>query len=175
MKRINSVSCALIVLITATAFISAVHWQIQDDRYTIKFDTKKASGTIQGLKGTIQFDSTDLAHSSMQVTVDVNTLNTGNNLKNQHAKARDYFNAEQYPTIGFATSSISKTETGFLASGNLTIKDISREVAIPFAFIQKEGEGRFEGSFTFDTEDFGLKKNGVGGIVKVELLVPVKK
>jgi polyisoprenoid-binding protein YceI len=176
MKKTAYLFLAVFFLI-ASAFVFLNDWQIKEDGCIIKFDTKKASGTIGGLKGKIQFDKSNLTKSSFDVTVDVNTLNTGNNLKNQHAKAKDFLNVEQYPTIRFVSDKIDKIENGYQVLGKLTIKEVSKEVAIPFTFKEEKEntEACFEGKFEINTEDFKLKKKGVGGKMTIVLKVPVKQ
>lgn len=162
-------------MIIAMACIFVGDWQIKEDQYVLKFETKKASGTIGGLKGKIQFDQNDPTQSSFDVTVEVSTLNTGNNLKNQHAKAGDFLNAEQYPTIRFVSGKIEKRDQGYLVTGKLTIKEITKEITVPFTFREVGMDAIFEGKMEINTEDYNLKKNGVGGAMIIELNVPVKK
>ena len=101
MKRLVYPIAAL-ALMTASAFtfIASQDWKINDD-YTIKFTSHDPSGTFGGLKGTVAFDENDLAASKFDVTIDVATINTGNGMKNNHAKSAKWFDAEKYPTIDF--------------------------------------------------------------------------
>ena len=165
------------VTLTASAFtaITVINWQIKDDTYSVKFDTKGASGIFKGLKGTIDFDETDLQHSNFNVAIDVNTINTGNGMKNRHAKGEGFFDAEKYPTIQFQSLKIEKTATAFLTTGNLRIKNITKKITFPFTFENKNSEGVFRGNFEVNRNDFNLNRKGVGDNIKIELVVPVKK
>src|SRR4051794_14811866 len=104
---------AAIVLIVASAFtfIKSQDWKISDN-YSIKFDGGDPSGEFKGLQGTVSFDPNDLASSKFDVSIDVATINTGNGMKNTHAKSAMWFDAEKYPTIKFTSTSITKTDTG---------------------------------------------------------------
>ncbi|SEK19538.1 Polyisoprenoid-binding protein YceI [Parapedobacter koreensis] len=130
---------------------------------------------MKGLKGTIDFDRTDLQNSRFDVTVDVNTISTGLGLKNRHAKAEDFLDAEQYPTIRFASSKITPSNDGFIAQGTLTIKNVSKEMTIPFTFDDTGSEGVFRGNFKLNRKDYNLEKNRIGEVIDVELVVPVIK
>ncbi len=163
----------LLVLAFTTAYV--VGWQVNEDDYAIKFSTKGASGTIKGLKGTIDFDRNDLARARFDVTVDVHTINTGLGLKNRHAKAEDFLDADRYPTIRFVSTAIKPSGTGFLADGQLTIKGVSRPVSIPFTFEGSEAEGSFRGEFSVNRKDYNLEKKRIGETIDVELVVPVTK
>ncbi|HWK59070.1 MAG TPA: YceI family protein [Parapedobacter sp.] len=167
----------MVCLLLLSAFTSAyfVGWQVKEGDYAVKFSTKGASGTLKGLKGTIEFNRLDLANSKFDVTVDVNTISTGLGLKNRHAKAADFLDAEKYPTIRFASHTVTPTENGFVANGNLTIKDVTREIAIPFTFDGSGDEGVFRGRFELKRTDYHLEKKRIGEVIAVELVVPVSK
>lgn len=166
-----------ICLLLLSAFTSAyfVGWQVKEDDYVVKFSAKGASGTLKGLKGTIEFDSLNLADSKFDVTVEVNTISTGMGLKNRHALAADFLDAERYPTIRFASHTVTPMENGFVANGNLTIKDVTRKIAIPFAFDGSGDEGVFRGNFELNRSDYNLEKKRIGEVIAVELVVPVVK
>jgi polyisoprenoid-binding protein YceI len=176
MKGIKFLLVAAVILVSsAFTVINAVSWQVNDDSYAVKFDTKGASGIIKGLKGTIIFDKANLAQSGFDVTVDVNTLSTGNGMKNHHAKGEDFFNAEKYPLIHFVSSKIEKSAAGYQVTGKLTIKETTKDISIPFTFEGTGNDGTFTGNFDINRTDYGLIRNGVGEVVKIELVIPVKK
>src|SRR3954469_17969023 len=99
-----------VLLIVASSFTLLVsqEWKITDT-YSIKFSGGDPSGTFGGLKATINFDPNDLGTSKFDATIDVSTINTGNGMKNTHAKSEKWFDAEKYPTIQFISSAISRT------------------------------------------------------------------
>ena len=175
-RKILAAALATTLIGSAFTFEAATQWQVKQDAYTIKFDTRGASGVIKGLKGTIMFDAANLPASSFAVSVDVNTLDTGNSLKNRHAKDDGFFDVAHYPLIQYTSSKVDKTATGFTSTGQLKIKGVSKPVVIPFTFEKTGGEaGTFKGHFNINREDFNLNKWGVGEVVELELVIPVKK
>src|SRR6478752_10609433 len=116
-----------VLLIAASSFTILVsqEWKITDD-YSIKFSGGDPSGTFSGLKASINFDPNDLATSKFDATIDVATINTGNGMKNTHAKSEKWFDAEKYPTIQFTSSAITKTATGYEAKGMLTMHGVQK-------------------------------------------------
>ena len=167
---------AFIVVGSAFTVIISTNWAVKEEAYAVKFDTRWASGTFKGLKGAINFDATNLPKSGFDVTVDVSTISTGNGLKNSHAKSEGFFNAAKFPTIQFTSSKIEKTGTGFQATGKLRIKDVTKDVLMPFTFVKSgDNEGTFKSNFEINRLDYGLERKMVGEIVKIELLIPVKK
>lgn len=176
MKRIALISGTILMLsLSAFTAVYLSPWQVKENEYSVKFSTKGASGTLSGLKGIIDFDLVDLTKSRFDVTVDVNTIDTGIGLKNKHAKAENFLDAENYPTIRFASSTITPSDDGFVATGQLTIKDVSKEVTIPFTFDDQGNEGVFRGAFELNRKDYHLEKNKVGEIIQIELVVPVNR
>lgn len=159
----------------AFTLINSVNWKVKEKDYTIEFSTSGAKGIIKGLKGTIDFDKSNPTSSSFDVTVDVNSLNTGNGLKNRHAKGESFLNAVKYPVIRFTASEIAQSSTGFIAKGKLTIKGISRDLTIPFTFDTSGNEGVFKGTFEFNRKDYELERFGIGEIITVKLSIPVNK
>lgn len=183
MKATWLVGIFALVLCSFTAAV--FNWQVQEDDYVIKFHSRSASGTIKGLKGSIQFDSADLGHSRFDVTVDVNTLNTGNKLKNKHAWGKHFFDVASYPTIGFVTDSIIQNnplrwaETArplhvYYAYGRLRIKDVTRNIIIPFSFERQGNKGIFRGHFSIDRKDYNLHRFAVSRHIDIEMAIPVR-
>ena len=168
---------AAIVLMVASAFtvITSQNWTIKDD-YSIKFTSKDPSGIFRGLKGDIVFDEKNLTDSKFDVTVDVATINTGNGMKNNHAKSDQWFDVEKYPVIKFTSTEITQGSSGYLAKGVLEIHGIKKEFTIPFIFQNNDTGGIFNASFDINRLDFNLGDAGHGAtILKVDISVPVTK
>jgi polyisoprenoid-binding protein YceI len=177
MKRISVLLIA--VLITASAFTISHLWNVSNEGVAITFELpdEGTKGTISGLKANIDFDQKNPAAAKISASVEIKTLNTGNKKKDDHLLSADFFNAEKYPLVSFVSTSVKATETGFLASGNLTMKDSTKAVEIPFTFNEKDGAGSFQGTMTIHSGDFGVTKQSKSGKDKVviTLNVPVKK
>lgn len=170
MKKVILLLLTGILTVGATAFSL---WKPGD--YTIKFSTQRASGTISGLKGAIDFDEGNPASSRFDMTVDLSTLDMGLSLKTKHAKQENFFHADKYPVIRFRSTEITRQGSQYLTRGDLTIKGITKPVSIPFIFTRKGSEGQFSGTFEVNRKDFNLERKGVGEVVKVELSIPVKQ
>jgi polyisoprenoid-binding protein YceI len=157
--------------------LSLEPWKVVED-YNIRFSGRGAEGSFRGLQGEIRFDPQDLAASRMDVRVATETISTGNNLKDKHARGEDWFDVERFPYIRFQSESFTSTESGFAVTGTLELHGISREQRIPFTFTPTEAGGLFQGSFSLSRSDFDIQGNWadfmVGDTFQVELRVPVK-
>ena len=172
-KFIYPIAAFGLILISSFTVFKTQEWKIADS-YSVKFDGGDPSGQFSGLKGQISFDPGDLANSKFDATIDVTTINTGNGMKNTHAKSEKWFDAAKYPVIEFVSSAISKTATGYEAKGILTMHGVQKEVLIPFTF----DENIFKGSFTINRMDYNIntaEPDHGGSNFKVEIQVPVTK
>jgi polyisoprenoid-binding protein YceI len=174
MKRlIYPVAAFFLIVGSAFTAFTAQDWKIADN-YSVKFDGGDPSGQFSGLKGTVSFDPSDLAGSKFDATIDVATINTGNGMKNTHAKSEKWFDAEKYPTIQFTSSSITKAAAGYEAKGMLTMHGVQKEIVIPFTF----EENVFKTSFSINRLDYNINTAEPAhgsATFKVDISVPVTK
>lgn len=174
MKKLSSLLIILLMTLSVYAALFIINWQITDETYSITFKTKGVKGNFNGLRGTIIFAEMEPSHSKFDVTVDVRTINTGIGLKNKHALAGDFFDAEHYHLIRFSSTAVIKSDSGFIVSGPLTIRDMTKEITFPFSFERSGSQGVFKGSFEINRKDFALDKKGIGEIIEIALNIPVR-
>lgn len=134
-------------------------------------------GSFSGLEATIHFDEKNLAGSSVSASIDAKTVSTGVGLRNSDLKNKEeWLNTDKYPRISFKSTKIEKSSDGFKASGDLKIKDVSKQIVIPFTFTNKDASGVFKGEFKINREEYKVGKPGgsVGRDITITLSVPVK-
>lgn len=167
-----------LVLLLSFGFVPENAWNISED-YVVRFSGSGADGTFRGLTGTIVFDPATPEQGQLDVALDARTIDTGNKTKDKHARGDSWFDVEQYPEIRFRSSSITPSGDQYQATGTLTLHGIDKEVTFPFTFSQQGNEGTFQGFFTVDRTDFGIKGPffafTVGDDFEVNLNVPVTK
>jgi polyisoprenoid-binding protein YceI len=163
-----------LLILSAYAFVAVTSWRIAEG-YQIRFDGKYAHGSFQKMEGNIRFDPGHPEESRFDVAVDVASIDTGIDLKNKHARSDRWFDSEKYPRIHFLSTSVSRTDTGFIVRGELELKGVKKEIAIPFAFRSEAGRHLFYGKFKVNRGDFGIGKvNGKeSDSTAVEVSVPV--
>ncbi|HRI20608.1 MAG TPA: YceI family protein [Panacibacter sp.] len=166
---------AALVIFAASAFtiIKSQDWKIEDS-YSIKFTSGDPSGEFKGLKGTVIFDENNLAASKFDVSVEVASINTGNGMKNTHAKSEKWFDADKFPLIKFTSTAITKTASGYVAKGIMDIHGVQKEFTIPFTFANNS----FTGSFDINRLDFNIntaEPTHGDSKLHVDISVPVSK
>jgi polyisoprenoid-binding protein YceI len=152
-KSIFPLMVVVIIILSAFTFFQSLDWKINDN-YSVKFDGGDPSGEFKGLKGSIKFDENNLAASKFDCTVDVETINTGNGMKNTHAKSDKWLDAAKYPVIRFFSKSINRTASGFEAIGTLDFHGVQKEITLPFTFVNNV----FAGTFEVNRLDYDINK-----------------
>ncbi|MDP5139092.1 MAG: YceI family protein, partial [Spirosomaceae bacterium] len=118
----------------------------------------------------------DLANSKFAVSLDVASINTGNGMKNKHAKSDKWFDAEKYPKITFTSNKFTKTAAGYSVEGTLDLHGVKKPVSIPFTF----ANNTFKGSLKVNRMDYGVgtmegMSKKVSNEIVVDISVPVTK
>ena len=125
-------------ILLLTFLVTALFGQtIDTDKSYIKFKVRNmgirdVSGTIADMQGTVIFDSAQLDSSIFDVTVNVNTIDTDNTKRDNHLREKDFFDMDKWSIIRFKSKSIKQQNDGYLMIGDLTIKDVTKEVQVPF-------------------------------------------
>jgi polyisoprenoid-binding protein YceI len=141
----------------------------------------KVRGSFNEFEGTATVDGTDPAGSSVRVTIDAASIDTRNAQRDEHLRTNDFLALEQYPQITFVSTDVVQVdETTFEVSGDLTIKDVTNRITVPFAF---EGASQdpygnerigFDGSVTISRKDYGITWNAAletGGVLVSDKIV----
>jgi polyisoprenoid-binding protein YceI len=158
----------------------AQSWVIDTNASKVEFTFKhfglNLNGSFGGLKGSIFFNSANLSGSKFSVSIDVNTLSTGIQMRNKNLMHTRFFDENKFRQIIFRSDSITRNGNGYKASGILIMKGNWRHKSIPFAFKQKESAGIFKSEFTLNRVDYDIGGNSpiMGSTITVRLEVVVK-
>ncbi len=137
----------LIALLASTHFINAQNVITEQSNVSFeinKLTVDKVKGSFTGMTGTVVFNTNELESAFIDVCIDPATVNTDNAKRDAHLKNEDFFEVETYPTICYKTSSISKTDDGYLAKGILTMHGINNEVEIALYYSDNTLTGEVE-------------------------------
>ncbi|MEU5433126.1 YceI family protein [Streptomyces sp. NPDC020719] len=132
-------------------------------------------GAFAGFEGTLELNGADPAASSAVLDVQVATVDTGIADRDNHLRSGDFFDAEQFPLMTFRSTEAQQLGgDSYRIIGDLTIKDVTRPLAIDLEFngsaVDPYGNQRvgFEGSADILRSDWGLTWNAAletGGVV----------
>src|SRR5690625_121466 len=126
----------------------------------------KVRGNFTDFEGKIEGDPEDLATSKVAFKVDMNSINTNSEDRDNHLRSPDFFETEKYPAMTFNSRKVVKTsEDEFDLIGDLTIKDVTKEVTFKTEYEGKATNpwGQPVVGFTVegevDRKEFGLTWN----------------
>ena len=146
-------------------------WQIDPAHSSINFSVRhmmisKVHGQFKNFSGTVDFDEDNPTNTTVQIEIDVNSIFTDEEQRDNHLKSPDFFDAANYPVATFQSTRVEQidSETGKLY-GNLTIKDITKEVVLDVEYAgtavspwgtQAAG---FSATTSLNRKDWGLNWN----------------
>jgi polyisoprenoid-binding protein YceI len=115
--------------------VDAVHSSVL---FRVKhMNTSYSWGRFNQMSGTVTLDG---ASPSIAVTVQVDSVDTGNAKRDAHLKAPDFFAAKQYPTITFASTKVTKVgDAQYDVEGELTLHGVTRPIQVK---LEKTGAGK---------------------------------
>ncbi|HWC34729.1 MAG TPA: YceI family protein [Mycobacteriales bacterium] len=135
-------------------------------------------GSFQDFTAEIHVDEDNVANSSARVEIKAASIDTGNQMRDDHVRNSDFLEVETYPTITFVSTGAEKTgDDTYRLHGDLTIKNVTKPVSIDLeltgAADDPWGNFRlgFEGHTVINRTDFGVSFNaplGSGGVVVSE-------
>ncbi len=144
-------------------------WAIDTAHSEIHFKVKHmmvstVTGAFNSFEGSVESDGDDFEGADIRFSADVNSINTNNEQRDAHLKSDDFFNAEQFPKLTFeSTSFTKKSDDEYRLVGNLTIRDITKEVELNVEYngtaVDPYGNTKagFEISGKINRKEFGLK------------------
>ena len=172
--------------------MSTQAWSIDVAHTNVAFSVRhmvvsKVRGRFSRYTGAVQLDEAALARSSVEVTIDAASIDTGVADRDAHLRSPDFFDVERFPELRFRSTGIETLSGDRLrVRGDLTIRDVTREVALDVELGGRTkdpwGNERvgFSARTAIDRKDFGLTWNTVleaGGVVvgdRVEIEVDVE-
>lgn len=122
--------------------------------FVIKNAKLKVDGKLEGLQTVIKFDGQNLSTSSIEASVQTQTINTDNATRDGHLRKEEYFDVVKYPKISIKSVSFSKSGNNYKGKFKLTIKGVTKEIEIPFTYTENIGSADFKGSFTINRLDY---------------------
>ena len=165
-------------LMTAVASVSTVPgapapegwvagtWTIDSAHTVVSFSVRhlmsRVRGTFSEVSGQV-VASAGLAGSTAAAVIAVASVSTGNQMRDNHLRSADFFDAERYPEMSFTSTGLRPADGSWVLSGELTITDVTRPVDLEVEFLGADptglqGEPRigFSARTTISRRDFGI-------------------
>jgi polyisoprenoid-binding protein YceI len=133
-------------------------------------------GSFNGISGTLTEHATDKTLSSVEATVDVSSIATGDAQRDAHLKSADFFDSAKYPTMTFRSTKVQPNgDGGYKVTGDLTLHGITRQQIFVVEGPSEPGKDPWGNTriglsarTTINRKDYGLNWNAAleaGGIL----------
>lgn len=146
-------------------------WTVDPAHSEISFTVKHLQ--ISKVRGFFRrFDVTittaeDFEDSTVEATIDVASVDTNQEMRDNHLRTGDFFLVEEFPTATFRSTSVSGTPDDFVIVGDFTLRGVTKPITLKgeFGGIERDGYGNLHAGATATTKinrlDFGVQYNSV--------------
>ena len=179
MRSLVAVVAAGLVASASLARAEVVEFDVDASHTFVSFAVKHmvvstTKGKFNDFSGSFSVDPADPTTLKASAKINVTSVDTANEKRDDHLRSPDFFDAAQFPEITFVTTGTEKTEDGVVLTGDLTIKGVTKSVSIPVSvngpITDPWGNARygFEGGTKVNRQDWGLtwsKTMDGGGLV----------
>ncbi|HZC66858.1 MAG TPA: YceI family protein [Candidatus Dormibacteraeota bacterium] len=175
------ITAAIAGVLSLPAAAATATWKVDPAHTAAEFGVKHlmistVRGSFKGVKGTVNWDDSDVTKSTVNVTIDATTVDTGEPARDKDLKSDKFFDTADNPTLTFKSTKVEEAGAGKLkVTGDLTIRGVTKQVVLdvdgPSASI-KDPYGNTRSALSASTkinrQDFGVKWNANldgGGVV----------
>ena len=164
-----------------TYVVDASHSSVD---FSIRHLVGRTKGRFGDFSGTISYDAAKPDSSSFSGTIQVKSIDTGNERRDGHLKNADFFEAETYPTITFESTEVTSTgENTLSVKGKLTMHGTTKEVSLSVEILgtginPRSGKAQLglETNFSILCSDYGVNSwerfsAVLGDEVKIQVLI----
>ena len=131
------------------------NWSVDPAHSSVKFTVShmtisEVEGRFKTFTGTMVAPDNEFINAQVNFSVDINSINTDNDMRDKHLKSDDFFNAEKYPQMNFVSTSFKKIKGNmYELEGNLTIRDVTKKMkfAVTYGGIMKDPYGNIKSGF----------------------------
>jgi polyisoprenoid-binding protein YceI len=140
-------------------FLSDHLWKVNSSSITFRIKNAglNVDGSFSGLESEIKFDPLKPGEANIKASVSSKSVNTGTEMRDNHLRKPEYFDAEKFPRIILQSTKIDKTgPISYNGHFKLTMKGVTKDVLIPFNFMKLNDRTEIKGSFSLNRRDYGV-------------------
>ncbi|MFY0627479.1 MAG: YceI family protein [Reichenbachiella sp.] len=164
----KSIYSVALILFSSSLLVAQVKWKADPANSNVQFEVthlaiSSVTGKFTSIDCTINSPKKSFDGAVIEAKVSVNDIATGNLTRDKHLKEDDFFNNSEFPTMVFKSTSFKKASTTrYELSGNLTIRDVTKEISFPAEYSGMINLGEktisvFKAEFTINRFDYNLK------------------
>lgn len=185
MKRTMIASC-LLALAASPLLAQSSTWISDPAHSEVDFSITHMSisnihGRFGNVAATISLDEADIAKSKVTATIDVGSVDTGVEARNNHLKTPDFFDTAKFPTATFISTGVTKSGNGLKVAGTLTLHGITRPVVLevegptgPVPGMDHKPHSGFSATTTISRSAFEIGPNFPSAVVGDEVKLTIE-
>ena len=138
-------------------------------------------GRFGHVNASIAYNEADVTRSTVNATIDVSGLDTGEDERNNHLKSPDFFDIAATPTATFTSTSVAKSDNGLTINGNLTVHGVTKPVVLhaegprgPAPGMDHKPHAGFSATTTLKRTDFGIGAKFPAAVVGEEVKLDIE-
>ncbi|MDM1038530.1 YceI family protein [Myroides odoratimimus] len=182
----KKIALLFVATLFSVASFAQTKWNVDNYHSFLNFSVKHlgisfVDGRFDKYEGTFEGTPEDLTKGTFKFSVDMNSVNTSIEMRDNHLKADDFFAAEKFPAMTFESKSIKKVgKDQYKLEGNLTIRNITKPVTFDLTYgglLKDDGQGNtklgFQASTTINRFDFGVAYDPSGQAIAKDVKINV--
>lgn len=185
MKRFATLA-SLLVLAAPFVMAQSSTWVADPMHSEVDFSVSHLTisnvhGRFGKIQATLNYDGADVSKSTVKATIDVSTVDTGEEARDKHLKTPDFFDVATYPTATFVSTSVEKSGTGLTVKGDLTLHGVTKPVVLtvsgpvgPVQGMDKKQHAGFTATTTISRSAFGIGTKFPSGVVGDEVKLSIE-
>lgn len=180
----------LLLCVSYLTMFAQTKWTVDNVHSSVKFTIthlviSEVEGNFRSFSGSIVSKNPDFTDAAIDFTVDVKSINTDNEMRDNHLKSPDFFSAEKFPQMTFKSTSFKKVSGNkYDLVGDLTMHGITKQVKfdVTYGGSVKDAYGNLKAGFkataTINRFDYDLKWNALteagGAVVSQEVAINLR-
>ena len=183
--KLLKIASVLLAVTAPLAMAQTSTWKADSAHSEVGFSIKhlgisNVRGRLGKVEATIVYDDKDITKSTVNATIDVSGLDTGNSSRDNDIKSDSYFSVEKFPSATFVSTSVAKGGSGLQISGNLTVRGITKPVVLdvegpstPITGMDKKPHAGFSASTTIHRTDFEVGAKTPTAVLSDEVKITI--
>ena len=168
MKRFSLRTASVALAIAALAFSQAkaetyyfdvVHSSID---FSIRHLVSRSKGKFNEYEGMVTYDKANPTATKIEASINVESIDTGNERRDGHLKSEDFFNAAKHPTITFKSKKAVEKDGILHVTGDFTMHGVTKEVTLPIEVLGIGTHPRNQAPVAGFSSEVTLKRSDYG-------------
>lgn len=167
-KKISILAIAALISVFSINAQNASNWKLDKAHTSVNFSISHFFSTVNGrfndFDGTFLFDPANLKGSKADFAISVKSINTDVKKRDDHLQSSDFFDAEKYPNITFQSTKFEKKSgNNYIVYGNLTIKNTTKQIKLPFKVLGEVEHPMMKGTWVLSlSAETKIKRSDYG-------------